>query len=222
MIDPPDSTLFSPDSVLVNIRQYSKNAKIRFTLDGTEPDENSKLFSDPFILRNSAVIKAKVFREGMEPGFIKRNKIVFIDSLKNGINFKYYLGAWNRLPNFEKLQPVKTGKVYNINLNEFKDLDNQFGIQFFGYIEINVEGTYTFFLSSNDGSKLLIDSKPIIDYDGLHGSFFRTGEVKLSEGIHKIKLQYFQAGGGKGLELLYEGPGIEKQLIPADVLIFDK
>ena len=97
VIDPPDSTLFSPDSVLVNIRQYSKNAKIRFTLDGTEPDENSKLFSDPFILRNSAVIKAKVFREGMEPGFVKRNKIVFIDSLKNGIDFKYYLGAWNRL-----------------------------------------------------------------------------------------------------------------------------
>ena len=221
VIDPPDSILFSPDSVLVNLRQYSKEAEIRYTLNGSEPEANSKLYTQPFILSNSAVIKAKVFRNN-ENGFTKTNRIVFIDSLKNGLNYKYYIGNWQKLPDFTKLKPESSGKVYNISLNEFPELDNKFGIQFFGDIEINVEGTYTFFLSSNDGSKLLIDSKPIIDYDGLHGSFFRTGEVKLSEGIHKIKLQYFQAGGVKGLELLYEGPGIEKQLIPADVLIFDK
>jgi len=218
VIDPPDSTLFSPDSIFVNIRQYSKNAEIRYTLDGSEPNENSKLFTNPFILSKSAVIKAKVFRDGLEPGFTKRNKIVFIDSLNNGLSYKYYIGAWNKLPNFSKLKPQKTGKVYNFDLDEFSDLGNQFGILFSGEIGINIEGTYKFQLSSNDGSKLFINNKLIVNSDGLHGFFCKSGEIFLPKGKHKIKVEYFQAGGGKGLELLYEGPNIEKQLVPADAL----
>jgi len=221
VIDPPDSTLFSPDSVMVNIRQFSKKGKIRYTLDGSEPNQKSKLFSNPFILRKSAVIKAKIFRNG-ESGYTKTNRIVFIDSLKNGLSYKYYVGAWIKLPNFAKLVPVSSGKVYNIDLNEFDELDDKFGILFSGEIEINIGGTYTFYLSSNDGSRLFIDGKVIINFDGQHGSAFRTGKNKLTEGKHKIKLQYFQAGGGKGLELLYEGPGIEKQLIPANILILNR
>ena len=218
VINPPDSTLFSPDSVLVNIRQYSKDAEIRYTLDGSEPNGNSKLFTQPFILRNSTVIKAGVFREGMEPGFTKRNKIVFIDSLKNGINYKYYLGTWNRLPKFSELKPVKKGKVNNFDLNEFDDLNDQFGILFSGEIEITFGGTYAFHLSSNDGSKLFIDGKIVVDADGLHGFSGTSGKIELPKGKHKIKIEYFQAGGGKGLELLYEGPKTEKQFVPADVL----
>ena len=218
VIDPPDSTLFSPDSVLVNIRQYSKDADIRFTLDGSEPDENSSLFTQPFMLRKSAVIKAQVSRAGMEPGFTKTNKIVFIDPLHNGLIFYYYIGDWNKLPDFTKLKPAKTGRVYNIDLNEFDDLDDKFAILFTGEIDIKSNGTYLFTLVSNDGSKLFIDDKLIVDADGPHGFTGKSGEIILAKGRHAIRLPYFQAGGGKGLELHYEGPGIEKQLISADAL----
>ena len=217
-IDPAGSTLFSPDSVLVNIRQYSKDAEIRYTLDGSEPDENSELFTQPFLLRNSTDIKARVFKEGLKPGFTKSNRIVFIDSLSNGIKYDYFIGAWNRLPDFAKLKPVKSGKVYSFDLNEFENLDDKFGIVFTGEIEIKFQDTYTFFLSSNDGSKLFIDSKLVVDADGLHGFAGELGKIKLNEGKHKIRLEYFQAGGGKGLELQYESSGTEKQKIPANVL----
>lgn len=222
VIDPPDSILFSPDSVLVNIRQYSKDAEIRYTLDSTEPNENSELFKQPFTLKKSAVIKARTFRKGFEPSFTKTNRIVFIDSLKNGLHYNYYLGTWSKLPDFSKLQPVRSGKVFNISLDEFDGFDNSFGIIFSGEIEINKGGSYTFYLSSNDGSKLFIDDKEIINFDGLHQSFFKTKKINLIKGNHKIKLEYFQAGGGKGLELLFESNMIEKQYIPADVLILNK
>ena len=58
----------------------------------------------------------------------------------------------------------------------------------------------------------------IINADGLHGFSGGSGKINLSNGKHSIRLEYFQAGGGKGLELLYEGPNIEKQNVPADVL----
>ena len=148
----------------------------------------------------------------------KSNRIVFIDSLSNGIKYDYFIGAWNRLPDFAKLKPVKSGKVYSFDLNEFENLDDKFGIVFTGEIEIKFQDTYTFFLSSNDGSKLFIDSKLVVDADGLHGFAGELGKIKLNEGKHKIRLEYFQAGGGKGLELQYESSGTEKQKIHANVL----
>ena len=81
-------------------------------------------------------------------------------------------------------------------------------------------GTYEFHLSSNDGSKLFIDGKIVVDVDGLHGFSGTSGKIDLPKGKHKIRVEYFQAGGGKGLELLYEGPKTEKQKIPADVIFF--
>jgi alpha-L-rhamnosidase len=217
VIHPPDSTLFSPDSVWVNIYQDSKNAEIRYTIDGSEPDKKSNLYSQKFLLSHSADIKAKVFKDGQDAGFTKTNKIVFIDSLKNGLGYKYYVGSWNELPDFSKLDPVSNGIVYNVGLLEIETLGNQFGIVFNGGIEIRHDGDYSFFLRSNDGSKLWIDNKEIIDADGTHSFKEISGDLFLKKGKHKIRLEYFQAGGGKGLELLYEGPQKEKQHIPADM-----
>jgi len=219
VIYPSDSTLFSPDSISVKIYQDSKNAEIRYTLDGSEPSKKSKLYRREILLHQSAVIKAKVFRADESSGFTKINKIVFIDSFKNGLNYKYYIGTWNKLPDFTKLNPVTKGKVYNVDLLGFKSLGNQFELVFTGGIEIKYDGDYTFFLRSNDGSKLWIDNKEIIDADGTHGFKEVSGDMFLKKRQHKIRLEYFQAGGGKGLELLYEGPQTEKQHIPADALI---
>ncbi|MBK7106946.1 MAG: family 78 glycoside hydrolase catalytic domain [Ignavibacteriae bacterium] len=217
IIDPPDSILFSPDSVLVNIRQYSKNSEIRFTIDGSEPNINSLLFTKPFTVKKSTTVKAKVFRSKIDYSYSKSNRIIILDSLKNGLNYKYYIGAWQKLPDFSKLNPHKTGKMFDVNLNQFKHLDDKFGIVFNGEIEITKEGKYTFYLLSNDGSKLWIDNKLIADSDNMHVFLGNSGSIILAMGKHKIQLNYFQAGGGKGLELQYEGPNIEKQKIPADV-----
>lgn len=218
VIYPSDSTLFSPASVSIKITQDSRNGTIRYTLDGSEPNENSTLYKQEFNLQKSTVIKARVFRKDQKPGYIKTNKIVFIDSLKNGLQYNYYVGAWNKLPDFSKLKSVKKGKVYNIDLLEINDLGNQFAVLFTGMIDIKLEGDYTFYLSSNDGSKLFIDDKEIVDADGAHGFGEISGQVFLTKGTHQIKLEYFQAGGGKGLELRYSGPKTEKQFIPADIL----
>lgn len=222
VIYPPDSTLFSPGSVTINMLQNSKKAEIRYTLDGSEPNEKSELFTKPFTLQKSAVIKARTYRKGSDPSFIKMNRITFIDSLKNGLNYKYYVGNWVKLPYFSKLKPKRSGKVFDISLDEFDQFDNAFGIVFHGKINILKEDTYTFYLRSNDGSKLFIDNKEVIDFDGLHGPSFKSGKIKLSKGAHAIKLEYFQAGGGKGLELQIESSTIEKQLVPTDLYFLNK
>ena len=217
VINPADSILFSPDSLMVSIRQYSKNAEVRFTLDGTEPNESSSLYSNPFKLNNSAVIKARVFKQGVKPGYTKTSRVVFIDPKSNGLNYEYYMGAWTMLPNFTDLKSTRKGRVYDFDLTKINSLDEKFGIVFSGQLEIIENSDYTIDLNSNDGSKLFINDRLIVDADGLHGFSGDSGKIFLEKGRHNIRVEYFQAGGGKGLELLYESHNIEKQKIPADL-----
>ena len=53
-------------------------------------------------------------------------------------------------------------------------------------------GKYKFGLLSDDGSKLYIDNKTVIDNDGVHPPKTVTATVKLSGGIHSIRVSYFQ------------------------------
>jgi len=219
VIIPSDTTLFFPDSIQVKIRQDSKGGEIRYTLDDSEPTELSKLYETPFTINKSTIIKAKVFKKGNKPSFTIISKINFIDSTKNGINYKYYKGAWTKLPNFDLLKPDFKGKVFNFDLNTLKNYADKFAVEFTSNIMIDSEDIYTFYLMSNDGSKLFIDDKLVINFDGMHGFSTKTGKIKLTKGIHKIRIEYFQAGGGLGLEVSFESGKMERQKIPSEILL---
>jgi hypothetical protein len=47
-------------------------------------------------------------------------------------------------------------------------------------------------LTSDDGSKLYIDDRLIINNDGLHIACTRRGKVDLTAGWHTIRVAYFQ------------------------------
>src|SRR5437899_6987628 len=47
-------------------------------------------------------------------------------------------------------------------------LDNHFAIRWTGKIKIPKDGAYTFFMESDDGSRLVIDGKTVVDNGGLH------------------------------------------------------
>lgn len=218
VIEPSDTTVFIPEKLSVNIRQNTPNANIRYTINGSEPDENSQLFTKPFLLKKSATVKAKLFRKNTKPGFTRSSSIVFIDSEKNGIEYKYYVGSWSMLPNFNSIQAVRTGKIYNFSLDGIENLSDRFALVLSTTMKIRDAGKYTFTLNSNDGSKLYIDGRLIVDSDGLHGFMAQKGDVSLKKGDHKVVLEYFQAGGGRGLELYIESDKMEKQIVPADIL----
>ncbi len=83
-------------------------------------------------------------------------------------------------------------------------------------------GIYIFYTSSDDGSKLYVGGKLVVDNDGLHGSTEKEGVAPLAEGYHPIRVEYFQATGSEELQVQYEGPGIVKQSIPDSMLYFKK
>ena len=67
-----------------------------------------------------------------------------------------------------------------------------FGILYTGRFFVEVPGEYGWQLQSDDGSRLWIDGKPVIDYDGVHGFGAVQGTIRLTEGPHDMRLWYFQ------------------------------
>jgi len=57
---------YNPSSKKMNVAVESEqyNPEIRYTLDGSEPSENSPKYTKPFSLNKSAKIKAAIFRDG--------------------------------------------------------------------------------------------------------------------------------------------------------------
>ena len=105
------------------------------------------------------------------------------------------------LPKFEKLQPV--GSIYTSALNipprDFQegfpgltDRIEWFAIDYNGHFWIEKAGKYRFLLASDDGSKLYVDHKKVIDNDGIHAIQTETGSVNLKRGLHEIRVSYFQ------------------------------
>jgi hypothetical protein len=85
-------------------------------------------------------------------------------------------------------------------------------------LEVPEDGVYGFYLTSDDGSRLVVDGKQVVDNDGVHGARERSGYVALAAGLHPIELLFFQGRGGVGLELAYDGPGLTKRDVGAAAL----
>ncbi len=68
---------------------------------------------------------------------------------------------------------------------------------------------------------LYIDNQLIIDNDGAHGVYSKSGSISLKKGFHKIEIKYFQAGGGKLLNVSWESDGFPKVEIPSAVLFHE-
>jgi hypothetical protein len=75
-----------------------------------------------------------------------------------------------------------------------------FTAQWSGYLIAPDAGTYTFSLTSDDGSMLRVDDILVIDNGGNHASETKAGQIELSRGAHAVAIDYSQAGGAYEIE----------------------
>jgi len=135
----------------------------------------------------------------------------------------YRFALLDRLPDVSGMKPHAVRVSEQVS---FKDLSawparKQIYIRWKGTITVENKGTYTFFTSSDDGSRLTVNGTPVVQNGGQHGEEEASGTIKLDPGSHSILIEYFQSGGGAAMHALWEPPGGEKELIPAAVLSHD-
>jgi alpha-L-fucosidase len=209
----------------VEIKTDREKTEIRYTLDGTVPVNSSTLYKDKITITNTTTVSARIFREGKPVSgiaqriFTKVNpeKSLEIQKAANGIKCKYFEGEWDKLPDFDKLTQLNEATLSNFNLNLSKKETNT-GFEFTGLIKIPAEDIYQFFTDSDDGSKLYIDNRQVVDNDGPHSMTQKSGVIALAPGYHSLRVTFFQKTGGAGLKVYISGGEMEKQEIPESML----
>jgi azurin len=123
------------------------------------------------------------------------------------LKFAVYLGDWNKLPDFATLQPHREGDIVdNLVQLKFDDYKNQYGVVFTGKLKAPKDSEYTFLITSDDGGRIFVDGKKIVEHDGIHpASDIKEGKVKLKAGDHDFRLEYFQQTGGAELFAAWKG-----------------
>ena len=101
-------------------------------------------------------------------------------------------------------------------------MKDTFAARLHGSLAVPAAGTWTFHLISDDGSRLLLDGVEVIDNDGLHGMRTRSATLTLAAGPHAVEVEFFENGGGAGLQLYWEGPGVARQRVPAGAFTHER
>lgn len=222
----------SEDNIFLETGQIeilsTKPGVIRYTLDGSEPDEQSAIYENPILVSQTTTVKARTFwPDGKKSDvssftvtLVTLTEPVMVSNPQSGLKVNYYEGQWTDLPDFSKLTPVQTAiaKVFDLSPSP---KNQNFGLRFEGYIRVPVEGIYSFFSTSDDGSRILVAGQKVVDNDGQHGMQEKSGKIALKAGYHPLILEFFQGVGGLGLEAAYTVPNQAKQVIPARVLFHE-
>ena len=138
-----------------------------------------------------------------------------------GIRVEYYYPSAKdvAIETLDQLEPKATGVVPRIELNvPQRKQPDQFALRFTGNILVPRSGTYTFFIGSDDGSRIYLDGRLLINNDGLHGMVEKSASIDLAAGSHALVVTYFDNGGGDGLRVSWQGPGLKRQSIAEDRL----
>ncbi|MFW5757279.1 MAG: PA14 domain-containing protein [Bacteroidota bacterium] len=139
------------------------------------------------------------------------------DQLIRGLSYHYFEGKFSSVNEMKGLQPLKSGKVKNINI-DIADVEDHFGFEFSGYIRIPYKGIYNFYTFSDDGSQLFINDSLVVDNDGSHSLQRKDGTIALEEGYHSIKILYFEDYMGQKMEAGISGLKVRETKITDDMV----
>ncbi|MEO1624168.1 MAG: PA14 domain-containing protein [Bacteroidota bacterium] len=136
----------------------------------------------------------------------------------NGLTAQYYNNK-----NLTNLVNVQVDPTVNFNWGSGSPASDigrdTYSVRWEGRIRVPRAGTYTFFTNSDDGVRLWVDNKPIVDDWTNHPATERAGMIYLEPDVYyTIKLEYFEDGGDALVQLKWAGPGVEKEIIPSQNL----
>ena len=197
------------NSVKVTIQEEDPKIKYRYGFgDRVQIVED---YLKPFTIGNSTMLNIQAISSGYQSSKILSVPVNVLQK-KNGLMKKTFLGKWDSCLQMLREEPTSEEIAFNFFIEPA--LKNDFGHSFLGYIQIEDEGRYEFQTVSDDGSRLLINDSIVVDNDGLHSRKIISGEIHLSQGMHKIQVDYFERGGQESLNVNWKGPGFDWRSIP--------
>ncbi|MEO1008153.1 MAG: chitobiase/beta-hexosaminidase C-terminal domain-containing protein [Planctomycetota bacterium] len=220
---PPPPPVIEPDpatvlgSVEVTLRSRVEGGAIRYTLDGSEPDESSTIYAGPVRVDAGVTVRARVFVDGNPPGDLAEAR--YRDAtpvpptgralrVEPGLRYTTFEGAFDRVGDLAADARAGRGFVDRIDLASAGAQDTGWGVVFHGFIEVAEPGVWVFEIAGRGRASLSIAARPLLEDVDLRAGP-RSGMMPLRAGRHRIRLDFVSAGSEPSLDLRWRSPGGE-------------
>ncbi|MCB9899281.1 MAG: alpha-L-fucosidase [Planctomycetes bacterium] len=229
---PPDVRIDPPGGGFVGATDVTLGCDVPgsivvYTLDGSEPDEESSVASGPVRIDHSCTLRARAFADGKAtvfaaeaaytavPASALHAPVTFVRAPDPGLRVEIFEGRFEALDAMLASEPVSRGGARGVDPSAAPRAEDV-GLRFSGVLTVPRDGVFRFTLASDDGSRLRVAGETVVDLDGLHGMSVKSGEIALRAGWHEIEVDWFNASGGAGLALSWSGPGVAAGPVPAE------
>jgi hypothetical protein len=211
---------------VIELKGATDKGRIVYTLDGSEPDAHATTYERPVEITKDSIIKARtVWPNGelsrivsfpMKQTTAQKAVAVAAAGAAPGLQATCFELTENpgKLPDFAKLQPAKTSVAPRVSLAP-KTREENYALQFEGFITAPETGVYILRVNSDDGAEVCVGGEAICGKDGIHGMEESAGTVGLEGGAHPIRIRHFQGTGGQGLRLDWITPDGKSHEVPA-------
>jgi mannan endo-1,4-beta-mannosidase len=124
-----------------------------------------------------------------------------------------------------KARVNKASRIPNTATQSFDNIAYSATMRFSSYIKPSSTDDYTVYTASDDGVRLWIYDKLVIDNWTCHAESEDVCRFPMEAGhFYKIRLEYFEASGlrGQRIRLYWEAPSVAKEYVPEANLFFTK
>lgn len=136
----------------------------------------------------------------------------------NGLTGEYFSSM-----NLSNLKVTRIDPQINFDWGTGQPTDkigaDNFSVRWSGYIEPKYSENYTFYTLSDDGVRLWVDDRLIINQWSDHSATEHSGVIRLTGNKkYKIKLEYYENKTYATIQLMWSSPSQPKELIPKEQL----
>ncbi|MCU0779503.1 MAG: chitobiase/beta-hexosaminidase C-terminal domain-containing protein, partial [Akkermansiaceae bacterium] len=223
----PDPAQLYPSGVAVTLTCVTPDSQIRYTLDGSQPDETSPLYSAPLQVNSSTRIRARAFTEGFNPSPFSEATYFVGQPPSSGDGF---LGTYFDNIDFTGASLTRVDPTINFDWGGGSPDPaiggDEFSVRWTGKLMPRFSENYTFYTASDDGQRLWVDlnrdgdfedaGEFLIDDWTLHGETERaSAPVPLVAGqLYDFKMEMYENYGGAVARLRWSSFSEPKAIIP--------
>jgi len=173
--------------------------------------DNQYMFGPAFLVRP---VTEKMYYERNYLGDLITKEFFYDKKGKSGsLTAEFYNGiAFDTLVSSDSREKIDFN--WNDGVSRPKGVNQHYySIRFSGEIEPKESGKFTFLTTSNDGIRVIINDKVIIENWTPHAGTVDIGEIELKANKkYKIKVEYFQTLGGAQIKLAWIKPSVAEKL----------
>ncbi|MGD9931267.1 MAG: family 20 glycosylhydrolase [Mangrovibacterium sp.] len=170
--------------------------KMVYTLDGSEPDQNSLVYESQLTFTENATVKIRSVLNTGKMSTVRTIQVekqellpaVAVETSKSGLKGNYAEGTFIWVKDIESVDSWKEIAVTSDNLKMINNYQSPTAVVLTGYIEMPEDGVYEF---QTNFDQFYIGEKLLINNDGEVKRFSRNNAMMaLAKGKHPVKIIY--------------------------------